>query len=153
MQCIIQWNISLQTPLIGATSLKGTYCYGPNRTSTILHRYRHPPNCGYLAILYSGQVFQSQQYLDCTPENADMYSWLSSLKITCYCYLIRQFDVILCYYRYSGTPLMWTPWGPGKVSSIERYLHFRGKFTCKKEYLGHSKVFLIQRCPYFRGVL
>ena len=26
---------------------------------------------------------------------------------------------------YSGTPLLWTPWGPGEVSCIERCPHFR----------------------------
>ena len=30
---------------------------------------------------------------------------------------------------YSGTPLLWTPWGPGKVSCVERCPHFRSKFT------------------------
>ena len=29
---------------------------------------------------------------------------------------------------YSGTPLLWTPWGPGEVSCIEGCPHFRGKF-------------------------
>ena len=52
---------------------------------------------------------------------------------------------------YSGAPLLWAPWGPGKVSCIERSPHFRGKF--KNAYLGHIKVSLIQRCPYFSGVL
>ena len=27
--------------------------------------------------------------------------------------------------NYSGTPLLWTPWGPGEVSCIERCTHFR----------------------------
>ena len=26
---------------------------------------------------------------------------------------------------YSGTPLLWKPWGPGEVSCIERCPHFR----------------------------
>ena len=29
-------------------------------------------------------------------------------------------------FEYSGTPLLWTPWGPSKVSCIERCPHFRG---------------------------
>ena len=33
---------------------------------------------------------------------------------------------------YSGTPLLWTPWGPGKVSYIERGPYFRGKCICRK---------------------
>ena len=37
--------------------------------------------------------------------------------------------------------------GLGKVSCIDtcRFAHFRG---IKKAYLGHSKVSLVQRCPY-----
>ena len=31
------------------------------------------------------------------------------------------------YCIYSGAPLLWTPWGPSKVSCIERCPHFRGK--------------------------
>ena len=27
--------------------------------------------------------------------------------------------------RYSGNPLLWTPWGPGQVSCIETCPHFR----------------------------
>ena len=46
--------------------------------------------------------------------------------------------------------LMWTPWGPGKVSCIERCPHFRNKYIIKIAYLGHGKVSL---SPYFRGVL
>ena len=30
------------------------------------------------------------------------------------------------HYTFSGTPLLWTPWGPGEVSCIERCPHFRG---------------------------
>ena len=58
-------------------------------------------------------------------------------------------EVDLAYY-YSGTTLLWTPWEPGKVSCIERCPHFR---VIKKAYLGRSKIPLIQRCLYFRGVL
>ena len=32
---------------------------------------------------------------------------------------------------YSGTPLLWTPWGPSKLSCIERCPHFRGKFILR----------------------
>ena len=39
---------------------------------------------------------------------------------------------------YSGTPLLWTPWGPGKVSCMERCPHFRSKFLA---FLG------IAKCP------
>ena len=42
---------------------------------------------------------------------------------------------------YSGTTLLWTPWGHNKVSCIERY---------PQAHLGHGKVSLVQRCPYFR---
>ena len=34
---------------------------------------------------------------------------------------------------YSGTPPLWTPWGPGEVSGLERCPHFRvtlGKHLC-----------------------
>ena len=31
-------------------------------------------------------------------------------------------------YNYSGTPLLWTPWGPGEVSYIEKCPHSRGNF-------------------------
>ena len=33
---------------------------------------------------------------------------------------------------YSGTSLLWTPWGPSKVSCIERCPHFRDKFLLRK---------------------
>ena len=66
---------------------------------------------------------------------------------------------------------MWTPWGPGEVSCIERCPHFgnpsivdtlgdlvkfpvqKGVLTSgvnlylRKRFLGHSKVSLIQMCP------
>ena len=32
----------------------------------------------------------------------------------------------------SGASLLWTPWGPGEVSHIERCPRFRGKFTSRK---------------------
>ena len=48
---------------------------------------------------------------------------------------------------YSGTPLLWTPWGPGKVSCLEGCPHFKGKFLQRK----HS--WDIAKCPYYRGVL
>ena len=32
---------------------------------------------------------------------------------------------------YSGTPLLWVPWGPSRVSCIERCPHFGGKFMIK----------------------
>ena len=49
-----------------------------------------------------------------------------------------------CLGVYSGTPLMWTPWGPGKVSYTENV----SKFTLRKHILGHSKVSF-----QYRGVL
>ena len=48
---------------------------------------------------------------------------------------------------YSGTPLMWTPWGPGEVSCIERCPLFRGKFTLRKH------IWDVAKCPLCRGVL
>ena len=79
----------------------------------------------------------------------------------------------VCGGHYSGTPLLWTPWGPGKVSCIERCPYFRGKFLLRKLtglggnvnigkdstveplYCGHlggpGKVSCIEECPHFRG--
>ena len=37
--------------------------------------------------------------------------------------------------EFSGTPLMWTPWGLGEVSCIERCPHFRGKISIKNAYM------------------
>ena len=49
---------------------------------------------------------------------------------------------------YSGTtPLVWTPWGPGEMSSIERCPHFRVKCTLRKH------IWDIAKSPYYRGVL
>ena len=42
---------------------------------------------------------------------------------------------------YSGTSLLWTPWGPSKVSCIERCPHFRGKFLLRKH------IWDIAKCP------
>ena len=36
---------------------------------------------------------------------------------------------------YSGAPLLWRPWGPGKVSYIERCPHFGAKFAIRKHIL------------------
>ena len=36
-----------------------------------------------------------------------------------------QVRMYMCVY-YSGTPLLWTPWGPSEVSCIERCPQFRG---------------------------
>ena len=49
--------------------------------------------------------------------------------------------------HYSGTPLLWTPCGPSKVSCIERCPHFRGKFLLRKY------IWDIVKCPQYRGVL
>ena len=48
---------------------------------------------------------------------------------------------------YSGTPLLWTPWGPGEVSCIERCPHFRGRFILRKH------IWDIAKCPLYKGVL
>ena len=37
-------------------------------------------------------------------------------------------EEIYMYSDYSGAPLLWTPWGPGEVSCIEKCTNFRGKF-------------------------
>ena len=58
--------------------------------------------------------------------------------------------VIQCTFGTSGTPLMWTPWGPGEVYILYREVSsFQGEIYIKKAYLELS---LIQRYPYFRGV-
>ena len=43
--------------------------------------------------------------------------------------------------KYSGAPLLWTPWGPGEVSRIERCPHFRGTFVLRKH------IWDITKCP------
>ena len=53
---------------------------------------------------------------------------------------------------YSGAPLLWTPWGPGKVSCIERCPHLRGKFLFRKHIWDIASVFntevsIFQGCP------
>ena len=40
-------------------------------------------------------------------------------------FLVGEAELWVSSTEYSGTPLSWTPWGPGKVSCIERYPHFR----------------------------
>ena len=58
----------------------------------------------------------------------------------------------VCMPHYSGTPLMWTPWGPGEVSCIEKCPHFRGKFIHIWDTAKYStEVSLFQGCPS-RGV-
>ena len=52
-------------------------------------------------------------------------------------------------YMHSGTLLLWTPWGPSKVSCTERCPHFRGKFLLRK----HIWDIHVSKCPYYRGVL
>ena len=46
---------------------------------------------------------------------------------------------------YSVTPLLWTPWGPGEVSCIERCPHFGGESALNTE------VSLFQGCS-LKGV-
>ena len=43
----------------------------------------------------------------------------------------------------SEIPLLWTPWGHGIVSCIDRCPHFRGKFLLRWD---------IAKCPQYRGV-
>ena len=55
-----------------------------------------------------------------------------------------------CKFSYSGTPLLWTLWGPGKVSCIERCPHFRGKFLIRngtQQSAWNTEVSLFQGCP------
>ena len=40
----------------------------------------------------------------------------------------------------SGSPLLWTPWGPGEVSCRERCPHFRGKFLLNWQSVLHTEV-------------
>ena len=47
---------------------------------------------------------------------------------------------------YIGIPLLWTPWGPGKVSCVERCPHFRGKVTRSWDIAKCT-------CTCFRGAL
>ena len=60
-------------------------------------------------------------------------------------------------FMYSGVPLLWTPWGPGKVSCIERCPYFGGKFPLRMHIWDMAKcpeyteVSLFQGCP-LRGV-
>ena len=42
---------------------------------------------------------------------------------------------------YSGTSLLWTLWGPSKVSCIERCPHFKGKFILREH------IWDIVKCP------
>ena len=52
--------------------------------------------------------------------------------------------------HYSGTPLLWTPWGPNKVSCIERCPHFRDKFILRAhiwDIVLNTEVSLFQGCP------
>ena len=44
-------------------------------------------------------------------------------------------------WKYSGTSLLWTPWGHSKVSCIEKCPHFRGKFILRKH------IWDIAKCP------
>ena len=54
----------------------------------------------------------------------------------------------------SGTSLLWTPWGPGKVPCIEKCPHFRAKLYlgCQnKECILNIEVSLFHECP-LRGI-
>ena len=50
---------------------------------------------------------------------------------------------------FSGSPLLWTPWGPSNVSCIERCPHFRNPSIV--DTLGPGGVSCIERCPHFRN--
>ena len=58
---------------------------------------------------------------------------------------------------YSGTSLLWTPWVPGRASCIQwnfSIIQHREVSSFHSIFWGYtSKEFLIQRCPYFRVVL
>ena len=48
---------------------------------------------------------------------------------------------------YSGTPLLWTPWGPGEVPCIERCPHFfRGNLLLR------NRTWDVAKCPKYRDV-
>ena len=59
-------------------------------------------------------------------------------------YTVYAVAIFPVHMEYSGTPLLWAPWGPGKVSCIEIYT--------KKAYFGPSKVSLKYRVSFFSGV-
>ena len=81
-------------------------------------------------------------------EHSDLEEWKEGSVSLCLCNLLHGVSFAhKRQYSYSRTPLLWTHWGPGKVSCIERCPHFRGKFIA---YFGHSKSSLLQRC---QGVL
>ena len=62
-------------------------------------------------------------------------------------YILKSYENKNSVWEYSGTSLLWTPWGPSKVSCIERCPHFRGKFLLRKH------IWDIAKCPLYRGVL
>ena len=55
--------------------------------------------------------------------------------------------------RYCIQQIQWNPSIVDTLGNMVKCPVINGNFTFKKAYLGHSKVSLIQRCPYFRGVL
>ena len=57
--------------------------------------------------------------------------------------------------NYSGPPLIWTPWAPGKVSCIERCPYFRGKVTLRMRIGDIAKCLYteVSLFRYYRGVL
>ena len=57
--------------------------------------------------------------LECDEGEAGTFWWIPDDSVPDIVY----FQVI--YGLYSGTPLLWTPWGPGEVSCIERCPRFR----------------------------
>ena len=52
---------------------------------------------------------------------------------------------------YSGTPLLWTPWGPGEVSCIERCPHFRGINLLQESVFGTQISVLSTEMSLFQG--
>ena len=54
---------------------------------------------------------------------------------------------------HSGAPLLWTLWGSGEVSCIERCPHFRGKFIYQETIFGMQQNVLNAEVSLFQGSL
>ena len=61
-----------------------------------------------------------------------MYEYFDSLIPYKAMRLQKAHDICIKKTVCSGTSLLWTPWGPSKVSCIERCPHFRGKCLLRK---------------------
>ena len=63
------------------------------------------------------------------------------------CLYVRTYAPhIVSVFQYSGTPLLWTPRGPGEVSCTEMCPHFWGKFILRNHIWDAAK------CPQYRCV-